>query len=241
MSIWQQVRAYLSDYYTWNGSTGLPRLALTHLVITFAAVAIAVVVAMPLGVWLGHRRRGGPLVTVVANATRSVPTYGLLVLFAGIVAIGVGNRAAILALAVFAIAPLLTNAYTGVADVDPDVVESARGMGMSSAQILRRVELPLALPLLAAGFRTAAVQTCATATLVAFVGGGGLGSVINLGNGLGPAGYGELISGAVAVALLTIALEAVLALLQASLTPGTRSRALLARLPRPGSRAVITD
>lgn len=240
MSIWDQVTAYLSDYYTWNGNNSLPNLTLGHLGLTFLAVALAAVLALPVGVWLGHRGSGSALVTVVANATRSVPTYGLLVLLAGFATIGVGDRAAILALAIFAIAPLLTNANAGVRAVDRDAVEAARGMGMSGSQILRRVELPLALPLVAAGVRTAAVQTCATVTLVAFVGGGGLGVVINLGNGLGPAGYGQLISGAAAVALLTVALELVLALAQAALTPGTRVRGLLGQLPRPGSREVVT-
>ncbi len=240
MSTWQQVRSYLGSYDTWNGAHGLPDLTLVHLGITFLSVALAAVVALPLAVWLGHRGRGGALVTVVANATRSVPTYGLLVLFAGFAVVGVGDRAAVFALALFAVAPLLTNANAGVRGVDPDAVEAARGMGMSGGQILRQVELPLALPLIAAGIRTAAVQTCATATLVAFVGGGGLGVVINAGNGLGPAGYGQLISGAVAVAVLTLALEVLLSLVQAALTPGTRTRALVYRLPRPGSRVVVT-
>lgn len=239
-SIWQQITTYLNDYYTWNGPTGLPHLTVVQLVVTFLAVGLAAAVALPAGVWLGHRRRAGALVTVVANATRSVPTYGLLVLFAGFVVIGVGNRAAVLALAVFAVAPLLTNAYAGVSGVDPDAVEAARGMGMSGGQVVRRVELPLAVPLIMAGLRTATVQTCATATLAAFVGGGTLGTVIALGSAQNTNGYGQLIAGAVAVALLTVALEVVLALAQAALTPGTRTRRVLVRLPRPGSREVVT-
>lgn len=230
MSTWQQLTHYLGDYYTWNGKDGLPAETLTQLWLTFLAVLFAAAVALPIGVALGHARRGGAAVTVIADATRSVPTYGLLVLLAGIAEIGVGNQAAVIALAVFALAPILINAQVGVATVDPDAVEAARGMGMSGGQVLRRVELPLALPLLAAGIRTAGVQTCATATLAAFVGGGGLGNPINLGQAQASNGRGELIGGALAVIVVVIAVEVVLALLQAGLTPGTRTRSLLLRL-----------
>lgn len=236
MSTWQQLVHYLNDYYTWNGKNGLPAETLTQLWLTFLSVLLAAVVALPVGIALGHAKRGGGAVTVVADATRSVPTYGLLVLLAGITAIGVGNQAAVIALAVFALAPVLVNAYVGVATVDPDAVDAARGMGMSGGQILRRVELPLALPLLAAGIRTAGVQTCATATLAAFVGGGGLGNPINLGQAQASNGRGELIGGALAVIVVVIAVEIVLALLQAALTPGTRTRALFLRL-RPRREA----
>lgn len=238
MDTWQQITHYLGAYDTWNGPNGLPRETATQLWLTFLSVLIAAVVALPIGIALGHARRGTRLVTVVADATRSVPTYGLLVLLAGIATIGVGNRAAVIALAVFALAPILINAQVGVAEVDPDAVEAARGLGMGGRDVLLRVELPLALPLLAAGIRTAGVQTCATATLAAFVGGGGLGSPINLGQAQASNGRGELISGAVAVIVLTIAVEVVLALLQAALTPGTRTRSLLFRLPLRRSRAV---
>lgn len=230
VSTWQQVTHYLTSADTWSGNSGLPHLAGTQLRLTFLAVLIAAVVALPTGVGLGHAGRGRRLVTVLADATRSVPTYGLLVLLAGVAAIGVGNQAAIIALAVFALAPILINAQVGVAGVDPDAVEAARGMGMGGRQILLRVELPLALPLLAAGIRTAGVQTCATATLAAFVGGGGLGIPINLGQAQASNGRGMLIGGALAVIVLTILVELVLSLLQAVLTPGTRTRSVLLML-----------
>jgi osmoprotectant transport system permease protein len=229
---WDQLTDYLSDPDTWSGPGGLPHLAWTQLWITTASVALAALVALPIGIALGHVRRGSHLVTVVADATRSVPTYGLLVLLAGIATIGVGNRAAVLALALFALAPILVNAQVGVAGVDRDAVEAARGMGMTGGQVLRRVEVPLALPLIAAGLRTAGVQTCATATLAAFVGGGGLGVPINLGQAAASNGRGELIGGALAVIVLTLLVEAVLAAAQAALTPGTRTRSLLFRFPR---------
>ncbi len=231
LSTWQQLTHYLTGYDTWNGSSGLPQETLVQLWVTLRAVALASVLALPIGIGLGHARRGGRLATVLADLTRSVPTYGLLVVLAGFSVIGVGNNAAVLALAVFAIAPILVNAQVGVAGVDADVIDAGRGLGMSGGQILRRVELPLALPLLAAGLRTAGVQTCATATLAAFVGGGGLGTPINLGAALNSNGRGELIAGAAAVIVVTFAVEIAFALVQAGLTPGTRTRALLFRLP----------
>lgn len=241
-STWQQLHAYLTSYYTWNGAHGIPDEAWGSLGITAIALAIAAVLALPLGVWLGHRRRrgGNAVISVVASVTRAVPTYGLLVLLAGFTVIGIGNRAAVIALAVFALAPLLTNAYVGVSEVDPDAIEAARGMGMSRQQVLRRVELPLAVPLIAAGVRTAVVQTFATATLAAFVGGGGLGQIISLGDGEATNGYGELIGGALAVGVLALILELLFGLVQALLTPGSRARGLVGRFPLPGSRVVLT-
>ena len=123
---------------------------------------------------LGARGRGGGLLVALANASRAVPTFAVLVLLVA-TPVGFGDRATVVALVLFAVPPLLTNAYVGVRDVDPEVREAARGMGMTRGQLLRRVELPLALPLVAAGVRTAAVQVVATATLAAYVGGGGLG------------------------------------------------------------------
>jgi osmoprotectant transport system permease protein len=231
VSTWDQFTTYLGDAGTWSGKNGLPSLAWTQLWITALSVGLAALVALPVGIALGHFRRGSRFVTVFADATRSIPTYGLLVLLAGFATIGVGNRAAVLALAVFALAPILINAQVGIAGVDRDAVEAARGMGMGGGQLLRRVEVPLALPLIAAGLRTAGVQTCATATLAAFVGGGGLGVPINLGQAQASNGQGELIAGALAVIVVTLLVEALLALAQSALTPGTRTRSLLFRLP----------
>ena len=126
-----------------------------------------------------------------------MPTLALLTVFSA-TAIGFGNRATIIALAVFAIPPLLTNTYVGVREVDPDVVEAARGMGLSGCGGAARVELPLAVPLIAAGVRTAAVQVVATATLAALVGGGGLGVIINA--GFGQQDHGQIIAGGILVA-----------------------------------------
>jgi osmoprotectant transport system permease protein len=156
-----------------------------------------------------------------------VPTLALLTVFA-VTPIGFSDTATVVALAVFAFPPMLTNTFVGFREVDRDVREAARAMGMSPRQRLARVELPLALPLVMTGVRTAAVQVVATATLAALVGGGGLGRIINL--GFGQQDFGQMIAGAVLVAVLALLTELVLVLVSWALTPGQR------RLPFTGVR-----
>ena len=226
MNVVDDAVTWLNDPLNWQGRSGIPYLTYEHLYISFLAVAIASVVALPAAVWMGHSRRGGGFAVVLTNLSRAIPTLALLTVFST-TAIGYGNRATIVALAVFAVPPLFANAYVGVRDVDRDVVESARGMGLSGSQVLRQVELPLALPLIAAGLRTAAVQVVATATLAALVGGGGLGTIINL--GFGVADYGQVLAGGVLVAVLSVAVEVVMGLLQRAVTPGRARRRLFRR------------
>lgn len=206
---------WLNDPLNWTGRQGVLSLAAEHLLISVAAVALAAVVALPTGVWLGHRRQGGAVTVVLANTSRALPTFALLTIFAS--AGLFGASATTLAVAVFAVPPILTNAYTGVLDVDPDVRDAARGMGMSGLTSLARVELPLALPLIGAGLRTAAVQVVATVPLAAFVGGTSLGTIIA--SGLALQRYGQVLAGGVLVALLSLAVEGVLAGAQHLLTP----------------------
>src|SRR5262249_49892566 len=148
---------WLNDPANWTGDNGVPHLTGEHLAISGLAVGAACLVSWPLAIWLGHVGRVGGLTGGLSTVSRAVPTPALLTRF-GAGPIGSGARAAVVALAVSAVPPLLTNAYVGIREVDPDVVEAARGMGLSPWQVLARVELPLALPLIAAGFRTAAVQ-----------------------------------------------------------------------------------
>lgn len=159
------VIAWFTDPANWSGPNGIPTRTLQHIVISAAAMVIALVVALPIGLVLGHQRRGTTLATNIGNVGRAVPTLGVLIILASITAIGVGDMAAILALALFAIPPLLTNTFTGIAGVDEEVRDAARGMGMGGSAVLWRVEVPLAVPLLAAGVRTATVQVVATASL----------------------------------------------------------------------------
>jgi len=207
--------AWLNDPLNWTGTHGVLALTREHLTISVAAVLLAAVIALPLGVWLGHRRAGGALTVVLTNTSRALPTFALLTIFAsgGLF----GATATTIAVAVFAVPPILTNAYTGVLEVDADVRDAARGMGMSGARSLALVELPLALPLVAAGLRTAAVQVIATVPLAAFVGGTSLGSIIV--TGLALQRYGQVVAGGVLVALLCLVAEGILAGAQRVLTP----------------------
>lgn len=219
MSLVADTLAWLGDSSHWTGVDGVPHRLAEHLELSAAAVALACLVALPVAFALGHTRRGGGLVVNVSNASRAVPTFAVLVLLAA-TPVGFGNRATVVALVLFALPPLLTNAYVGVRDVDSEVREAATGMGMTGLQLLRRVELPLALPLVAAGVRTASVQVVATATLAAYVGGGGLGRLIA--DGFGRADPAMTAAGGVLVALLALAVEVGLGALQRRLTPGRR-------------------
>lgn len=225
MSLVADTGVWLGDLAHYRGVDGVPHRLAEHLAITGTAVGLAAVVALPAGLALGHLRRGGGLVTALTNASRAVPTLGILIIFSSIAAIGIGNRAAVLALALFAVPPLLVNAYVGVAQVERDVVEAARGMGFGELRTLLRVELPLARGLVVAGIRTAVVQVIATATLAAYVGGGGLGTFIN--NGYGRQDYPQVMGGAVWVAGLALVAEIVLAGLQRLVTPRALRAAVL--------------
>lgn len=222
--ILQRTITWFNDPLNYRGPDGVAALTVEHLWITFAAVVLACVVALPLGVWMGHRGRGGGFVVVVSNLSRAIPTLALLTIFA-VGNLGFGNRPTILALAIFAIPPLLANAYVGVSQVDPDARDAARGMGMSGWQVLRDVELPLAVPLVAAGLRTAVVQVCATASLAALVAGGGLGVLINL--GFGQRRFDQVLAGGLLIAVLCLVLEVVMAVVQRVVTPAALRRGRL--------------
>ena len=217
MSLPGDTAVWLGDLAHYRGADGVPPRLAEHLALTGVSVGAAVLVALPVGLLLGHRRRGGALVTALSNASRAVPTLGVLIVFSGIAAIGIGNRAAVLALVLFAVPPVLVNTFVGVSGVDREVVEAARGMGMGERRLLLSVELPLALALVVAGVRTAVVQVIATATLAAYVGGGGLGTFIN--NGYGLQDYSQVLAGAVLVAGLALVAEVLLAGLQRAVTP----------------------
>ncbi|MGZ4572956.1 MAG: ABC transporter permease [Blastococcus sp.] len=210
---------YLNDPYNWTRPGGIIDLLIEHLAISAVAVLVAMAIALPAGVALGTSGRGAGLIVGLSNVSRAVPTLALLTLFA-VSPIGFGDRSTTIALAVFAIPPILTNTYVGFRGVDADVREAARAMGMSGGQVIRRVDLPLAMPLVMTGIRTAAVQVVATAGLAALVGGGGLGQIINL--GFGQQNYGEMIAGAVLVAALALLTELTLVALAWAATPGPK-------------------
>jgi len=219
MGAFGDVVAWLTDPDHWHGSAGIPARTWEHLVLSGTSLAVVCALALPLALWLGHIGKGGALAINVTNIGRAVPVFAVLVLLA-IGPLGLGATATIVALILFGIPPVLTNAYVGMREVDRDTVEAARGMGMTGWQTLRQVELPLALPLILTGIRLAAVQIIATATLGAFVLGGGLGRFIN--SGFGRQDQAELVSGAVLVAALALTVEGAFELLQRRLDPRRR-------------------
>ena len=208
---------WLNDPLNWTRPRGILELAGQHLQISGLALGIALVVALPPAIWLGHRGRSGGFLLGLSNVSRAVPTLAILTIFA-VTPLGFTIWAPVIALAVFAVPPVLANTYVGFRDVDRDVVEAARAMGMTGRQVVWRVELPLALPLVMTGIRTAAVQVVATATLAALLGGGTLGAVIR--SGFGRQDFGIVVAGALLVAGLALLTDAVLALLSWAATPG---------------------
>jgi osmoprotectant transport system permease protein len=219
VNLLQEAQVYLNDPFNWTRTGGILDLLGEHLRISGLAVLAAMVIALPLGIVLGHTGRGGGFTVALSNVSRAVPTLALLTLFA-ISPIGFGPRATTIALAVFAVPPILTNTYVGFRGVDRDVVEASRAMGMSSRQVVLRAELPLAAPLVMTGIRTAAVQVVATATLAALVAGGGLGRIITL--GFAQQNYGVVVAGAILVAALAVLTELLLIALSWAVTPGQR-------------------
>lgn len=208
------------DWFTtaehWRGDFGVPHRLTEHALMSAGALAVALVIGLPLGIWLGHRGRGGALAINVSNIGRAIPSLAILALVQQAIGLsgwpGFGARPALVALVALAVPPLVTNAYVGMREVDADVVEAARGMGMTGGELLWRVELPIALPLVMAGVRTAAVQVVATATLAAVTAWGGLGRFIV--DGFGQRDNAQIVAGALLVGLMALVTELVLARLQ---------------------------
>lgn len=224
-SIMGQALGWLTDPANWSGAAGIPARLGEHVLVSGVAVLVATLIGLPVALVLGHLGRGGALASAVANIGRAVPTFAILVILTlapepfGITA-PISNT--IVALVLFAIPPILTNAYAGMRAVDADLVEAARGMGLTPAQVLFRVELPLAVPLVIAGLRIASAQVIATATIAAFVAGPGLGRFITA--GLGNQDTAQFVGGAVLVALLAILVEIGFQLLQRAVAPVKESR-----------------
>jgi osmoprotectant transport system permease protein len=223
MSAFGDAVVYLNDPYNWTRPNGILDLAVQHLTIAGLSVGIALVLALPPAVWLGHTGRGGGMTVAISNVSRAVPTLAVLTIFA-VTPLAFTIWAPVIALTLFAIPPILANTYVGLREVDRDVVEAARGMGLSTRQVIGRVELPLALPLVMTGIRTAAVQVVATATLAALLAGGTLGAIIR--SGFGTQNYGVVVAGAILVAALALLTELVLSVVSWALTPRGSRRAL---------------
>ncbi len=204
------VVAWFLDPANWSGANGVPVRVIEHVVLSLLAIGVAILVALPAGLAIGHTGRGERVSTAVAGLGRAVPSYALLILFVPI--FGLGFESALPALVLLAIPPILVNTAVGLRDVDRDTVEAGRGMGMTEWTVLRDVELPAALPAIVAGLRTSAVQVVATATLAALVAGGGLGRYIV--DGFALQRDDRIVAGALLVGLLALATERAFTLLQ---------------------------
>ena len=219
--------SWLANSSNWTGSSGIWTRLGQHLFDTAIVVVIAAVIALPIGIAMGHTRRGAGVIGAIAGAARSIPTLGLLTLFA--LGLGIGLKAPLLALIVLAIPSLLAGAYAGVGAVDPAVPDAARAVGMNEFRIVTAVEIPLAAPVIIGGIRAATLQVVATATLVAYVADNGLGRYIFI--GLKTRDYGQMLAGAILVIGLALILEIALASVQRMVSthinghgPGRRKR-----------------
>jgi osmoprotectant transport system permease protein len=206
MNLSDQITAawnWLTTSSHWNGGDGIPHRLLEHLGYSGLALAIAAVIALPLGALVGHTGRGGFVVVSLANLARAVPTLGLLLLVVTITSIGL--TPVIVPLIALAIPPILVNTYEGIRGVDADIKDAAKGMGMKGPGVLLKAELPVAMPLILLGLRTAAIQVVATATIAAEAGIGGLGRFII--DGLSRKDYPSVVGGSVLVVLLAVVVQ----------------------------------
>jgi osmoprotectant transport system permease protein len=235
---------WLTSGDQWHGGEGVPHLLANHLRVSISSLVVSAAIAVPLGAWLGHRGVGGVVAINIANIGRAIPIYALLVLAVQIFGITsprgfgwTGSFVAFVPLVLLGIPPMLTNSYIGVRDVGDELVDAARGMGLSEGEILRRVEIPVAMPLIMAGIRTAMVGIVATATLASFTGVDTLATPIYI--GLNTNDNVAVFGGALLVALLAVVADLALALVQRrvvspGLRPrGTRRHAGVVMLPPP--------
>lgn len=229
MHSFSHVIQWLFSASHWNGPDGILTRVWEHLTVSFVAVAIAIAIAVPVGLLVGHKRKGQLLAVSIANVGRAVPSFAVLVLvfvfmlhYAQSIAFGFGPG--VVALTLLAIPPVLTNTYVGIQNVDRDLIEAARGMGFRERDVLFKLEIPLATNLIMGGIRTAAVQVVATASLIAAIGGGGLGRYII--DGFARNETDRAAAGAVLIAMLAILTEVGMAALQRFLTPKATSSQL---------------
>jgi osmoprotectant transport system permease protein len=211
VSVWQ----WMTSPAQWQGDDGIPTRLSEHVHLSFEAIAIGALIALPVGIVLGHYGKFGNLAINLSNVGRAIPSFAILVI--AFQAFGLGDLPIVLALTALAIPPMVTNSYVAMREVDPDVKDAARGMGYRELAQVLRIELPLAVPLIMAGLRISAVQVVATATLAAVVAGGGLGRYII--DGLARFDNPRLIAGALLVAALALAVDALLGGVQRMLVP----------------------
>ncbi|MET9906218.1 ABC transporter permease [Streptomyces sp. NPDC006476] len=200
MNVLHFINNFFSDSAHWHGYDGIPTRLREHIQYSLIALAIAAAIGLPVGLLTGHTGRGGNTVAFIATAGRALPSFGLLVLM--FVLLGLGLTPVMIPLVVLAVPPILVTTYEAVRSVDPSPVDAARGMGMAESRVLFQVELPVALPLILSGLRSAAIQIVSTATIAAYVSLGGLGRYIV--DGLYQRNYEKVVGGATLVAVLAL-------------------------------------
>lgn len=219
MNILNFGHAFFSDAAHWHGYDGIPTRVWEHIEYSVLALVIAAAIGLPVGLVTGHTGRGGNALAFIATAARALPSFGLLVLL--FVLLGLGMLPVMIPLVVLAIPPILVTTYEAVRSVDPSPVDAARGMGMPESRVLFQVELPVALPLILGGMRSAAIQIVSTATIAAYVSFGGLGRYIV--DGLYQRNYEKVVGGATLTALMALATLALFwAVSRVSVSSGVR-------------------
>ncbi|MET7680774.1 ABC transporter permease [Streptomyces sp. NPDC005423] len=219
MNVLHFIHAFFSDSSHWHGYDGIPTRLREHVQYSLIALAIATVIGLPVGLLTGHTGRGGNTLALIATAARALPSFGLLVLM--FVLIGFGLVPVMIPLVVLAVPPILVTTYEAMRSVDPAPVDAARGMGMHEANVLFQVELPVALPLILSGLRSAAIQIVSTATIAAYVSLGGLGRYII--DGLYQRNYEKVVGGATLVAgMALVTLGLFWAVARVAVSPGVR-------------------
>lgn len=201
---------YLSDPFNWSGNEGIWARIIEHLWYTISALALSAAIALPIGLRIGHTRRGAFLAINLGNAARALPSLGLLMI-AVLLTDQIGFLPVLIALVALGIPPILASTYAGLSGVDPATIDAARGMGMTGREILTKVEIPIGLPLIISGLRSATLQIVSTATIAALVSLGGLGRYVV--DGLKLRDFPQMFTGALLVALLAIVLDAIFALI----------------------------
>ncbi|MEU9386598.1 ABC transporter permease [Streptomyces sp. NPDC048279] len=201
MNVLNFIHAFFSDSAHWHGYDGIPTRLWEHIQYSLQALAYAAVIGLPIGLVTGHFGRGGNTLALIATAGRALPSFGLLVLM--FIWLGFGMLPVMIPLVILAVPPILVTTYEAMRSVDPSPVDAARGMGMAEARVLFQVELPVALPLILSGLRSAAIQIVSTATIAAYVSLGGLGRYII--DGLYQKNYEKVVGGATLVAAMALA------------------------------------
>jgi osmoprotectant transport system permease protein len=219
VNVLHYINSFFSDSTHWHGYDGIPTRLVEHIRYSLIALAIAAAIGLPVGLLTGHTGRGGNTLSLIATAARALPSFGLLVLM--FVLIGFGLVPVMIPLVVLAVPPILVTTYEAMRSVDPSPVDAARGMGMNEANVLFQVELPVALPLILSGLRSAAIQIVSTATIAAYVSLGGLGRYII--DGLYQKNYEKVVGGATLVAgMALVTLGVFWGIARLAVSPGVR-------------------